>query len=101
MTLLTLLALMALLSPMTDLSLESLIVDEDSTPGAAPDGEDGPCGESAAGTDSAEVAIPGRHRPRRRDQWSMTGTTPRRGLLARLREVLLGRTSLRPVGARA
>jgi hypothetical protein len=90
---------MALLSPMTDLSLESPLVDEDSTPGPGPGRESGARGGSTDGTDGGD-APSGRHRPRRRDQWSMKGTTPRRGLVARVRDLLLGRTSLRPVGAR-
>jgi hypothetical protein len=90
---------MTLLSPMTDLSLESRLVDEDSTPGPGPGSESGARGESEDDTDGDTPS--GRHRPRRRGQWSMTGTTPRRGLLARLRDVLLGRTSLQPVRAGA
>jgi hypothetical protein len=87
---------------MTDLSLESSLVDEDSTPGPGPgdeSGESGARGGSDDGTDGRD-APSGRHRPRRRDQWSMRGTTPPRRLLARLRDLLLGRASLRPAGAR-
>ena len=89
---------MALVSLMTDLSLESPLVDEDSTPGPGPGGESGARGGST--DDTVGDGPSGRHRPRRRDQWSMKGTTPRRGLVARVRDLLLGRTSLRPVGAR-
>jgi hypothetical protein len=84
---------MTLLSPMTALSLESPIVDEDTSPGP---GADSASGDGIDGGDAPS----GRHRPRRREQWSMRGTTPRRRLLARLRDLLLGRTSLRPAGAR-